>query len=216
MSPVASSSPAEDDRTGDGIARLDALAARLIATAAPRRLAVAASLADREPVHRLRYDQVITAGWAGPDDLPGNAERDDYDDDATHVTAHHGTRLVGALRLVFPNPGRRLPVEKDFDLVVEPAGHVVEAGRLVVARDHRGDAAHRIWGALFGRAWQEVRARGYAVLAGTAVETMVARYHSLGLPFEVLGPPREVWGEWRLPVRMDPAGANRAGWFHPT
>jgi hypothetical protein len=43
---------------------------------------------------------------------------------------------------------------------------------------------------------------------------MVARMRGLGLPFEVLGPAREHWGEARHPVRLDPAHA-RPGWYAP-
>jgi hypothetical protein len=50
-------------------------------------------------------------------------------------------------------------VEDAFGLDVEPRGEVVDVGRLLIAPAHRGDAAHRIWGALFARGWLETRRR---------------------------------------------------------
>jgi hypothetical protein len=44
---------------------------------------------------------------------------------------------------------------------------------------------------------------------------MVERLRALGLPFEVLGPPRRYWGEERLPVRLDPANGDPR-WFRPS
>ena len=58
-----------------------------------------------------------------------------------------------------------------------------------------------------------VRALGYVVLAGVASQRSVARYRSLGLPFEIIGPARDYWGAPRRPVRLDTARAERPGWF---
>jgi N-acyl-L-homoserine lactone synthetase len=103
-------------------------------------------------------------------------------------------------------------VETAFDLDIEPRGRVVEAGRLVVAPANRGDSSHRIWGALFARAWLTMRERGFSLLSGAASPTMVQRLRALGLPFEVLGTPRPYWGQQRVAVRLDPAGADPR-WF---
>jgi hypothetical protein len=93
-----------------------------------------------------------------------------------------------------------------------PRGAVVEAGRLVISRTYRGDPAHRIWGALFARAWLSLRARGCFVLAGAASPRMVERLRALGLPFEILAPARPHWGEERHTVRLDPSH-SRPQWF---
>src|SRR5918912_1022619 len=119
------------------------------------------------------------------------------------------------MRVVLPAPGLRLPVEDAFGVEVEPRGSVVEAGRLVIAPEHRGDPAHRIWGALFARAWLTVRGLGFSLLCGAASSGMVERLRVLGLPFEVIGPARRYWGERRVPVRLDPA-AGDPRWFRPT
>jgi hypothetical protein len=199
MSPAASTSSA------DGVAALDALAARLLA-GAPGRVAVARGAEELDAIVRLRERQV--AAWGG---APAPA-RDPYDAGALHVGAWTEDELAGAMRLVLPVPGRPLPVEADFGLVVEPRGAVAEAGRLVVAPEHRGDPAHAVWGALFARTWAELRARGLGVLAGAATPRMVERLRALGLPFEVLGPARPHVGELRHPVRLDP-GQGSPRWY---
>jgi N-acyl-L-homoserine lactone synthetase len=191
MSAASSSSPS------DGRAALDRLSARLLAAASPLRVTLATSAAEREAAYGLRHLHVT-----GRD---GGRERDAYDDGALHVCAFDDGALVGTVRLVLPAPGRPLPVEADFDLEVEPRGAVAEAGRLVIAPAYRGDPAHRAWGALFARAWLTLREHDLGVLAGAATADMVERLRALGLPFEILGPAREHWGEQRHPVRLDPA-----------
>lgn len=194
-----------------GVLALDALSEQLLAAAADLRVAVARTASEREATFRLRHAQVLAGHWTDLD-LPGGLERDDYDDEALHVCAWRGPALVGTVRVVLPVPGRPLPVEASFGLTVEPAGAVAEAGRLVIAAAHRGDPAHAAWGALFARAWLELRACGYAVLAGAATARMVERMRGLGLPFEILAPAREYWGEQRHPVRLDPA-QGRPRWY---
>jgi N-acyl-L-homoserine lactone synthetase len=201
MSPAASTS-----RT-DGAAALDRLSRRLIKAAAPWRVAVARDGEELDAILRLRHRQVVEHGWTG-EPLPGGIERDAYDAGALHIGAWDGAALAGAMRLVLPAAGRRLPVEEAFGIGVEPRGAVAEAGRLVIAPERRGDPAHRVWGALFAVAWIELRARGLTVLAGAASPGMVERLRALGLPFEVLGPARRHWGQERHPVRLDPARAQ--------
>jgi N-acyl-L-homoserine lactone synthetase len=194
-----------------GVLALDRLSEQLLA-AVDLRVAVARSGSEREAAFRLRHEQVVGEGWADAADLTHGLERDDYDADALHVCAWRSGALVGTVRLVLPVGGRPLPVEAAFDLKIEPRGAVGEAGRLVIAPAHRGDPAHAAWGALFARAWLELRSRGYAVLAGAATPRMVARLRGVGLPFEILGPARDYWGEDRHPVRLDPAH-SRPSWF---
>lgn len=197
----------------DGLTALDRLSERLLAGASELRVAVAATDAEREAAYRLRYEQVVAHGWADRDaQLTGGLERDAFDADALHVCAWDGGSLVGTLRLVLPVPGRPLPVEAAFGLELEPAGEVVEAGRLVIEPAYRGDPAHRAWGALFARGWLTLRARGFSVLGGAAAPVTVQRLRALGLPFEILGPARPHWGEDRHPVRLDPAHGDPR-WF---
>jgi N-acyl-L-homoserine lactone synthetase len=203
---------AHDHPASDGIAALDRLAERLLRGAQAVLVDIARTPADREAIYRLRYEQVVGDGWARPAELSDGVERDAYDAAAIQIGAWDTDTLVGALRLVPPVGGQRLPVEAAFDLDIEPRGAVVEVGRLVIARAYRGDPAHRVWGALFGRAWLSTRARGFTVLAGAASPRMVAQLRALGLPFELLAPARRHCGEDRHPVRLDPAG-GRPQWF---
>jgi putative hemolysin len=195
-----------------GVAALDRLSDRLLAAAAPLRLAVATTRAEREATYRLRYEQVMRHGGAAPGALREGMEQDAFDAEALHVGAWSADALVGAVRIVLPVPSRRLPVEAAFELDVEPRGAVVEVGRLVIGPAYRGDPAHRAWGALFAGAWRATRARGFTVLAGAASPRMIERLRGLGLPFEVLGPARPHCGSVRHPVRLDPAG-GRPRWF---
>jgi hypothetical protein len=198
MSPAAY--PSRPDRRDT--AALDALAARL-AGATPLRVA-AATGPEVDIVKSLRDQHVVEAGWGDGDD-PGDHE--------VAIAAWDGEALVGTIRLVLPRPGLRLPVEEAFDLDIEPRGNVVEIGRLLIPADRRGDPAHLTWGALFAHAWFEVRARGLGVLAGAAAAGLIARYHALGLPFEVLGPARRHWGEDRHPVRLDATRVTTPTWY---
>jgi N-acyl-L-homoserine lactone synthetase len=195
-----------------GVLALDRLSERLLAAAGELRVEIAGEL---EPILRLRYAHVVARGWADAADLQDGLERDAYDDLAVHVAAWDGDALVGAIRLVPPVEGRRLPVEEAFDLVVAPAGGVADAGRLLIAPGYRGDPAHRAWGALFARCWLECRRIGVSVLAGSATPAWVERYRQIGFAFEVLGSPRPYWGEERVPVRLDPARDGAPDWFRP-
>ena len=199
-----------------GLCALDRLSEELLvaAEAGGVRVSTARSGHERDAIQRLRHQQVVQNGWAPADDLPAGLERDEHDAAALQVGAWIGETLVGSMRLVLPTPARRLPVEKAFDLDVEPRGAVIEAGRLVIAPEHRGDPAHRIWGALFARAWLTMRALGFTLLCGAASPGMVERLRALGLPFEVIGPARWYWGVRRVPVRLDPA-AGDPRWFRP-
>jgi N-acyl-L-homoserine lactone synthetase len=200
----------ESPATPAGVLALDRLSSRLLTAAPGLRVAVARTDAEREAAFRLRHEQVAT--WNGS--ASSGLQRDAYDADALHVCAWLAGALVGTMRVVLPAPDRPLPVEAAFGLTVEPRGAVAEAGRLVIAAAHRGDPAHTAWGALFARAWLEMRARDYAVLAGAATPRMVERLRGLGLPFEILAPARAYWGEDRHPVRLDPAGGD-PHWFTP-
>jgi putative hemolysin len=205
MSPGASTAES-------GAARLDALSRRLLAAVPELRVAAAATEAEREAILRLRFRHVVDHGWSTAAAHPGGLERDEHDPRALQIGAWRGDELVGAIRVVLPHPGRRLPVEEDFALIVEPQGAVAEAGRLVIAPEYRGDPAHRAWGALFARGWLTLRAHRIRVLAGAASPAMIERLRALGLPFEILGPAREHWGEQRHPVRLDPE-PGRPTWF---
>src|SRR3989304_5818130 len=110
----------ETRQTSSGLARTDALAAQLIARAAPLMFSVAQSRAEREAVYRLRYSIVVEKGWARPADFPDGVERDAYDDTAVQVVAWDDDTLAAATRLVPTAPGHPLPTEEAFGLKIEP------------------------------------------------------------------------------------------------
>jgi Acetyltransferase (GNAT) domain len=126
----------------DGLLRttVDRLAAEAVVAAAPVRVAIAASAVERDAVYRLRYQHVIQADWATPEELPDERERDTFDARAVHIVAWSGNQAVGTCRLVFPDPPNRLPVEAVFELVVEPLRSAPTLDRLLVEPGHRGGA----------------------------------------------------------------------------
>ena len=172
-----------------GIAALDRLAERLTG-ATELRLAVADSPAELIAVHRLRYRDVTERGLAQPAEHADGLERDAYDSRALQICAWDGDVLAGTVRLVLPVPGRRLPTEEAFDLTVEPAGEVVDLGRVLVSPRLGADAAQRAWGALFAQAWFETRARGYSGMTSAASAQRIERFGALGVGFDILGPAR--------------------------
>lgn len=189
------------------LAQVDAIARAAIGWIAPIRFAIAQTEADRRAAYRLRYQVVIEHGWMQPDDLPDGLERDEYDDEATHILAWDAGVLVATSRLIFPRDNLTLPTEKTFGLTIEPRGQVVDAGRFVVARSH-SSIEHRLLASLLGCSWLEVRARGYSrVCAAFASLAMMRVYRGMGAKMTALGPARYYWGADRYPILFDTVGA---------
>ena len=189
-----------DGEQAQALARVDALATQAIGWVAPIRFSLAQSEPERDAVYRMRYDTVIERGWMQPADLPDGRERDAYDDRAAHILAWDGAVLAASCRLVFAEPGLQLPTEQAFDLQIEPRGHVVDAGRFVVARAYN-DREQRMFAALLARGWLEVRARGFSnVCAAFASPAMIRLYRRMGFQITLLGPPRHYWGRDRYPI----------------
>jgi N-acyl-L-homoserine lactone synthetase len=187
---------------GRVLEHLDEAARRLIDGGAPVRFDLTRSAAEREAVFRLRFDTVVEEGWTSAATFPDGLERDADDAAAVHVAGWHGSTLVAAARLVFPEPRRQLPTEREFELVIEPRNAVVDIGRAIVAPPYRS-GQHTIFAALLARCWLEVRARGLHHLCGAATASRLARYRQFGLPLRVLGPARRYWGEERYPLFLD-------------
>jgi len=181
---------------------VDRLAADAVAAAAPVRIAIAASGAERDAVYRLRYQHVIQADWATPEELPDERELDGFDARAVHIVAWSGNQAVGTCRLVFPDPSEGLPVDAVFDLVVEPLRSVPTLDRLLVQPGHRGGA---LTSALLGCAWQELRRRGFESASAIATEPVMRLLRALGFQLTVLGGPRLYWGEERYAVLCAPS-----------
>jgi hypothetical protein len=168
--------------------------------AAPLRFTVASSDAERNEAFRLRHDAIVAQGWARPNELDAGREHDEFDAGAVHIIGWDGEIAVCAGRLV-PPPGP-LPTELACAIVVEPTGHVVDVGRMVVAPTHQ-DPAHRTFVLLLGRLYLEVRALGFGVGCGMMTAPVRALCRQLGFRLEVLGPERVYWHEARAPVRFD-------------
>jgi N-acyl-L-homoserine lactone synthetase len=190
------------DEASSVLAQLDELAHQLIARAAPIRFDVAASAPHREAVFQLRYATIVEEGWAAAADLPHGTEQDAYDATAVHVVGWDGQTLAATARLVFPDPQRPLPTEQEFSIIIDPPNRVVDIGRGIVAPEYRS-ATHTVFAGLLARAWLEVRSRGMRDLCGIATAARAERYRQFGLTLRVLGPPRQYWGEERLPLFLD-------------
>lgn len=165
-------------------------------------MGVAGTVSEREAVYRLRYETVIEQGWARPEDYPDGLERDAHDDEAIHLVAWDGSALAGTARMVLPSPNRDLPLEAAYEIRIEPVGRVVDGGRLIVAGDRRGEAAHKVVACLFCRFWLETRERGFNRIAAVAPAKVIDFYRRLGLEVTVLGEPRDYWGAERYPILL--------------
>ncbi|MGZ4467786.1 MAG: hypothetical protein ACXVXB_04850 [Nocardioidaceae bacterium] len=176
---------------------LDALVSRVLRTSAFR-YTLAETPAERDLAFRLRGRTVLDEGWGTAGDFPDGRETDEYDGRALHVLGWDGAVAMCTGRVVLP-PG--LPTEDACGLVVEPAGEVVDVGRMCVARSHQS-LQHAAFVGLMCRLYLEMRAHGYAVAAGMMTVQAQSLVRLLGLRLERLGPPRGYWGEQRTPVRF--------------
>jgi Acetyltransferase (GNAT) domain len=207
--PLEEQSPTLAPSSGNAnLARADALASDLLARLAPVRVAATATAEERAAAFRLRYEAVIDEQWMEADELPDGLEFDELDAKAVQIVAWFGERPIGACRLLFPAPDRLLPTEAAFDIRVEPAGEVVDVGRVTVAREAR-DGTQRVLAGLLARTWLEMRARGFVHACGAfAAPAVIRLYRGMGFTVTVLAPPRPYWGTLRSPIRFDVPGAS--------
>lgn len=180
----------------------DDLSRGLVAAAAPLRLEVARSDGEREAVFRLRYQVVVSRGWARPEDLPDGMERDSFDERAIHILGWDSGKLIATARIVLPMPDALLPTEQAFELAVEPVGQVADMGRQIVSPEYTSPQ-HRVFAALLARTWLEIRAAGFSLVCGDFAAGMLRLYRIMGFQVAQLGPAREFWGERRFPILVD-------------
>jgi N-acyl-L-homoserine lactone synthetase len=199
-------SVSSDPRSADSaLAQTDALAAAAVSWVAPVHFQVAQTEDERQAAYRLRYQAVIERGWLQPADLPEGMEHDEYDDQAIHILAWDGDIPVATCRLILPAAERLLPTEAAFDLHVEPAGEVLDAGRFVVARPYSSQE-HIMLGCLLARTWLEVRSLGFTrCCAAFASRGMLRVFSRMGFRYQVLAPARFYWGCERYPLQFDVA-----------
>lgn len=185
------------------IQKFDAIAHQLIAMNAPLRFTLAETPEERLKVYQLRYTVVVEKGWKTPDELPDGIEKDDYDDEAVHLTAWDGDVLAATTRLVFPSPKRPLPTEIAFDVKMQPDGQVVDVGRTIVASAYRDAYRHTLLQGVIAQVWLEATYRGYFEMCAVMNDGMVNRYHAVGFEILPVGAPQPYWGEMRYPCRFD-------------
>ena len=154
--------------------------------------------AERDTAYRIRREMVLRQGWSRPEDLPDGRERDGYDDRALHVLGWDGDVPMSTGRIVLPP---HLPTEEVCGIVVEPAGQVVDVGRMCVLGGYQS-LEHAAFVGLMCRLYLEMRAQGYAVACGMMSARARLLVRHLGLQLEQLGPEREYWNEARAPVRF--------------
>ncbi len=178
------------------------LADRLVARVAPVQFRLAATDAEREATFRLRANVVLKYGWKTAAELGGDQERDEYDDRALHLAGWRDDRLAATGRLIPPAPGKPLPVETEYNLIVEPRSRAVQIDRLIVDPAVR-DRGHHLFIALLVAAARETLYLGYDTYCGFETRPMIRLMRLIGLPVTILGPAQSYWGEDRFPARFD-------------
>jgi hypothetical protein len=186
-----------DPATGAAGGILDPLVARVL-DAYPYVFTLPATEDDRSVGYRIRYEAAVGQGWEPPAGAAG-LERDRYDEGGVQVVGWFEGDPVSTGRLVLP-PGP-LPTEDECGLRVEPAGRVVEVGRMAVVRTHQA-YHHQAFVGLLCRLYLEMRSQGFDVACGMMAPRARGLVRLLGLNLEILGPDREYWGEQRAPVRF--------------
>jgi len=189
---------------------LERIAIELTSSIAPLRIGVARDAADLDAMFRLRAREIVERGWASPASMPSGRDRDDSDDDAVQIAVFDAAEVVGACRLILPAPQRLLPLERDFDLRLEPRGGVVQWSRLVLARPYRGDPQHRLAMACFAALWLQTTRHGFDACSGAIATPMLKLYRAIGMDFQVLAEPRVIDGELRYPALSSAATLHTA------
>ena len=188
-------SKADDDVLAAG----DAIATQLLAELEPLVFVEAVSEAEREAAYRLRYRALAEMELDTTAAFPDGRERDEFDAMAVQIVGREGAQVIATCRLVLPEPGRLLPMQTAFGLLLDAQDDLVEWGRLVVDPAYRGDG-HSVLMGLAARGWLSLRARGFTRAIGATPLRMVALLDALGFAVTVLGEPRMYRGEERCPI----------------
>jgi hypothetical protein len=196
----------EGQPTTSAASALDALAAAVIERSGCV-FTVATTEAERHVAYRLRYRCVMERGWASIADHPLGLERDEFDRNALQVIGRIDSAAVCTGRLVLP-PGP-LPTEVACGLRIEPAGRVVDAGRMVVVPGPEGPRPGLLI-ALLAALYSQARLSGFDVGCGMMAANVRSLARLVGLELEVLGPERLYHHEMRAPVRFEPGKSVRS------
>jgi hypothetical protein len=181
----------------DAVGILDGLVGRVLSSY-PFTFTLAADDDERQIAFRIRAAVATDAGWPGSP-YPDGLERDEFDEAAVQVIGWDGTEPICTGRLVLPPAA--LPTEVACGTVVEPAGRVVDVGRMAVVAARR-DNEHAVFVALLCRLYLEMRTREYETACGMMSHRTRRLMRLLGLQLEELGAERDYWGELRAPVRF--------------
>ncbi|MFI5100995.1 MAG: hypothetical protein ACHQE5_10885 [Actinomycetes bacterium] len=176
---------------------LDPLVAKILSTY-PYAFTLASTEGERAVGYRIRFEAAVQLGWTPPADAEG-LEHDRYDADAVQVIGWYEDAPVSTGRLVLPPAA--LPTQDECGLLIEPAGGVVDVGRMAVVRTHQS-YQHAAFIGLLCRLYLEMRTQGYGVACGMMSLRARRLVGLLGLNLEVLGPDRLYWNEPRAPVRF--------------
>ncbi|CAN5856413.1 hypothetical protein BH20CHL4_BH20CHL4_15340 [soil metagenome] len=191
----------------DAAMRLDRASDVYLQRVSPIILHVAETEAERRDAFSLRYEAIVDQGWERPEAFPEGIEREELDDHATHVVGWLNGQAVANTRVILPQPGRLLPVERDFGIRIEPFGSVAELDRTCTSRQTivRADT---LLLALVSACWQEVRRAGFSTITGRLSPGMLRLYRAVGIEHDILGPAQVSWNEERYPVRFSATNAT--------
>lgn len=189
------------------VARIDAAAEHMLRRLRPIEFRLARTSAEREAAYRLRYRTVTERGWQPPVALENELECEAIDERAQHIVGWRGDRAIANLRIMYPKPGQRLPIEHLYGIEVPLAGEVVQVDRICIDRDASDRRGDLLLGLLCG-SWQQIYRRGYRYVVGLDTAGMIRLYERIGLVPTVLGEARLYWGEARYPSFFQPLQVN--------
>lgn len=185
----------------DSLRAIDTVAAALIRAAKPIYFKLAPTRSDAELAQALRARVILERGWTTPWELAEGQSVDPDDARAVHILALLGELPVGACRLVFPEPGQALPMNRRIAGLRAPAG-AAELGRIVASRADGARAP--VMAGLIGAAWISCRSRGVQRMCGTVPESMLRLYRRLGFVVQILGEPVTLSGATAYPILFEP------------
>ena len=99
--------------------------------------------------------------------------------------------------------GLLLPTEAAFGVNLGNCLRAVDVGRLCVSPAYRS-REHRVWIALLGQTWLEMRVRGFTEACSVVTPSVARIYRSFGLQVIPLGSLRTYWGKERFPTLVSP------------
>jgi hypothetical protein len=181
-------------------ARIDAAAEHMLRRLEPMSFRLAVTSSEREAGLRLRYEAVIRQGWRTPEEMPEGIEWEPDDDVAHHLVGWLDSRAIANLRILYPQPGVRLPVERVYGVALPP-GRAVQVDRMCVDPSYSSRPSELFMGLLCA-GWLEFRKLGYQEAVGFDTVGMIRLHRLLGMNLFPLSEPGPYWGEERIPTLL--------------